>query len=321
MYIRWKDLLLVAVLAFVLPSLIFAFAPKGRSAAVMPTTSYVDNKPNSDELENRTLIAVCIDEKVISMPLEEYIVGVVYAEMPASFEEDALKAQAVAARTYALRRKETKIKHSGYDVCVDPSCCQAYRMPDDSSEEVASIAKIRRAVTDTNGEVLLYGGNLIEATYFSCSGGLTEDAVAVWGEEIPYLQSVNSPGEEGSKHYVESVSFTLKEFEERTGVSFTGPSNGWFTDMTRTNGGGVDKVTICGKVFEGKELRNMLALKSTAFSISAIGDSVVISTKGFGHRVGLSQYGADAMAVAGSDYKDILSHYYKNTVLAQYREK
>ena len=296
MYIRWKNFVLAVALAFVLPSLIFAFAPERRSTGTkLAMSNGAETKPNSDELELKEEITVFVDGKVVSMWLEEYVVGVVYAEMPASFEMEALKAQAVAARTYTLRRKGTKTKHSDFDVCADPSCCQAFRIPDDSAGEIASVN-------------------------FSCSGGLTEEAVAVWGEDIPYLQSVKSPGEEGSKHYVETVYFTINEFEEKTGVSLTGAPNSWFTNITRTNGGGVDTVTICGKVFAGKELRNLLALKSTAFSISAIGDSVVISTKGFGHRVGMSQYGADAMAVSGSNYKNILSHYYKGTVLTQYNE-
>lgn len=321
MYIRWKNFVLAVALAFVLPSLIFAFAPERRSTGTkLAMSNGAETKPNSDELELKEEITVFVDGKVVSMWLEEYVVGVVYAEMPASFEMEALKAQAVAARTYTLRRKGTKTKHSDFDVCADSSCCQAFRIPDDSAGEIASVNKIRQAVADTEGEVLLYCGELIEATYFSCSGGLTEEAVAVWGEDIPYLQSVKSPGEEGSKHYVETVYFTINEFEEKTGVSLTEAPNSWFTNITRTNGGGVDTVTICGKVFAGKELRNLLALKSTAFSIAAIGDSVVISTKGFGHRVGMSQYGADAMAVSGSNYKDILSHYYKGTVLTQYNE-
>ena len=321
MYIRWKDLCLAIGLVFVLPSLILAFLSRGKSANVSLPTSNVIDKLDSQKTEDKTMITVLIDKTVTSLELEEYVVGVVCEEMPASFEEEALKAQAVSARTYALRRKETKSKHSGFDVCSDPSCCQAFRLPDDSLDKIASIDKIRRAVEATEGEVLLYNGDLIEATYFSCSGGLTEDAVAVWGEDIPYLQSVKSPGEEASKHYVETVSFSVNEFERMLGISLIGTPNGWFTDLTRTNGGGVDKVTICGEVFSGKELRNLLGLKSTAFSISTIGESVIVSTKGFGHRVGMSQYGADAMAISGSDYEDILIHYYSGAVLAQYNER
>ena len=258
------------------------------------------------------------DGKVTELELETYITGVVLAEMPPSFESEALKAQSVVARTYTLRARNGKSKHEGASVCTESSCCQAYRSPEDylrsgGSEE--NVAKVHRAVTDTAGQVLTYKGELIEATYFSCSGGSTEDAVAVWGAEIPYLQAVSSPNEEKATYFTDSVSFTLDELCKRLELSKPESSSDWFTDVTYTAGGGVDTILIGGKQFAGTEVRKLLGLRSTAFTITTEGDSVTFHTRGFGHRVGMSQYGADAMAAAGSDYSEILDHYYQGTTL------
>ena len=135
--------------------------------------------------------------------LEHYLVGVVLAEMPALFEEEALKAQAVVARTYARKVWQTGGKHKDGSVCVDPSCCQGWRSPEGYLAEGGTeddLEKVRRAVNTTSGQVLTYGDELIEATYFSCSGGRTEDAAAVWGQSFPYLKAVDSPGEEHAAH-------------------------------------------------------------------------------------------------------------------------
>ena len=258
------------------------------------------------------------DGQVMELELETYITGVVLAEMPASFEPEALKAQSVVVRTYTLRARDGKSKHDSAAVCTESSCCQAYRSPEDyvrsgGSEE--NVVKVRHAVTNTAGQVLTYKGELIEATYFSCSGGSTEDAVAVWGAEIPYLQAVSSPNEEKATYFTDSVSFTLEELTKRLEIEMTESLSDWFTDVTYTAGGGVDTIRIGGRKFAGTELRKLLNLRSTAFTITTEGDSVTFHTRGFGHRVGMSQYGADAMAAAGSDYREILDHYYQGTVL------
>ena len=249
--------------------------------------------------------------------LESYLVGVVLAEMPASFELDALKAQAVVARTYTLRGNTTGGKHGDGSVCTDYACCQAYLDPQEylnlgGTED--NLNKIQSAVWETQGQILTYEGALIEATYFSCSGGTTEDAVAVWGTEYPYLQSVESPGEEHAAHYSDTVSYTPDQFQSALGVSLSGDPGTWFGEITFTDGGGVDTMVIGGKAYRGTELRQKLGLRSTAFSVS-VGEHITITTRGFGHRVGMSQYGADAMAMAGKDYNQILAHYYQGTVL------
>lgn len=250
--------------------------------------------------------------------LESYLVGVVLAEMPASFELDALKAQAVVARTYTLRANQSGGKHGDGSVCTDYACCQAHLDPQEylnlgGTED--NLNKIQSAVWDTRGEILTYEGALIEATYFSCSGGSTEDAVAVWGTDYPYLQSVESPGEEHAAHYTDTVSYTPDQFQSALGVNLSGNPGTWFGDVTFTEGDGVDTMVIGGKAYRGTELRKKLGLRSTAFSV-AVGEHISITTRGFGHRVGMSQYGADAMAMAGKDYAQILAHYYQGTVLS-----
>ena len=154
-------------------------------------------------------------------------------------------------------------------------------------------------------------GNLIDATYFSCSGGRTEDAVAVWGTDIPYLQTVESPGEEEAAVYTDLVEFTPEEFMARLGVSLPGVPSSWFGSVQYTQGGGVKTILICGQEYEGTDLRMQLGLRSTAFTIEVRDSRIYISTRGFGHRVGMSQYGADAMGRAGAHYQEIIAHYYQ----------
>ena len=258
------------------------------------------------------------DGSVMQRDMDTYLVGVVLAEMPASFGPEALKAQAVVARTYARKAWITGGKHGDGSVCTNPGCCQAYRAEESWLTEGGKpedLQKVRRAVRDTSGYVLTYEGELIEATYFSCSGGSTEEAQAVWGTDFPYLRAVSSPGEEDALYYSDTVVFTPEEFARRLQVSLTGEPSGWISGISYTPGGGVEAMTICGHSFSGTELRALLGLRSTAISITASAGEVSITTRGFGHRVGMSQYGADAMAASGSSWQEILAHYYRGTEL------
>ena len=260
--------------------------------------------------EQRSLQVLMSDGTVYRMGLEDYVLGVVLGEMPASFEEEALKAQAVVARTYALREK----RHQNADICTDHTCCQSYCDPKAYTGGEKALAKVRAAVYDTAGQVVTYEGELIEATYFSCSGGKTEDAVAVWGQSVPYLQAVDSPGEEKSANYLKTVSMSASQFSAAFGGLSGSPST-WIGDITYTKGGGVATIVIGGSVYKGTQVRQKLGLRSTAFVITVVGSSVTITTKGSGHRVGMSQYGADAMALGGSSCEEILMHYYPGTCL------
>ena len=267
------------------------------------------------------------DGTVMQLPMDEYLGGVLLAEMPAAFPLEAQKAQAVVARTYALRQRVLGGKHENADLCTDPSCCQAWiRYEDYAEKEGADTAQTAagqaaRAVRETDGQALFYEGALIDATYFSSSGGRTEAAVEVWGSDVPYLQSVDSPGEEDALHNGESRSFSAAELRDllqtlRPEAVLSGPVQDWFGDVTETEGGGVDEMEIGGAAFSGLELRSLLGLRSTVFSVSVEGDTVSFTTQGNGHRVGMSQYGAKAMAENGSGYQEILAHYYPGTELA-----
>ncbi len=310
------------ILGIVFPSLLIAFLKTDNQQNNVPATTL---ETSQETFESRKhMVSVLLDNGVVEdMELEDYVLGVVLREMPAEFEAEALKAQAVVARTYTLRRIAQGKKHEQADICTSPACCQGFYEIDqflDAGEDEQMLLKVSNAVLGTAGQVLLYENELIEATYFSCSGGVTEDAIAVWGTDIPYLKSVNSPGEEGATHYTDKVTFTTKEFNDKLGGGFSGFPELWIESISYTQGAGVDQIQICGQTYTGVQLRNLLSLRSTAFSIHIVADTVTITTKGFGHRVGMSQYGAEAMAVQGACYEDILAHYYQGTVLTTFDE-
>ena len=261
-------------------------------------------------------LAVLHEGQVLQMDLEAYVTGVVLAEMPGSFHPEALKAQAVVARTYGVKRSTGGGKHENAAVCTQSSCCQGYRPAEvylDEGGQQETVEKVEQAVRETAGQVLRYEGTLIDATYFSCSGGSTEAAVEVWGADVPYLQAVDSPGEEDAVHYTDQVVFSTAEFSALTGCE--GAPDRWLGQVHYTQGGGVDTIELGGRIFTGRQLRELLGLKSTDFSLEITGETVTITTHGFGHRVGMSQYGAQAMAQQGSSYQDILRHYYQGTEL------
>ena len=284
-----------------------------------PLTTELPDPPMIPE-EVNVEIAVILGEDIVFMNLEEYVLCVVLGEVPATFDMEALKAQAVVARTYTLKAVLENTRHNGA-VCTKSGCCQAYQSPDaylnrGGTEE--GLSRVKQAVVDTEGEVLHYNGELITATYFSCSGGYTEDAVAVWGYDVPYLQAVESPGEEGTAAYEKQVIYSLDEFEKLLAVRLMGSPKDWFGAVKYTDGGGVATMQIGGVTYRGTTLRKLLNLRSTNFTIHVREDLIIISTKGYGHRVGMSQYGAEAMAMNGATYKDILTHYYTGAKLAQF---
>ena len=291
-------------------------------------TQPAETAPLSAQTDGAILLDILkADGSLMQLPLDEYLGGVLLAEMPAFFPLEAQKAQAVVARTYALRQRVLGGKHENADLCTDPSCCQAWiRYEDYAEKEGADIARTAadqaaQAVHGTDGLALYYEGALIDATYFSSSGGQTEAAVEVWGSDVPYLQSVDSPGEEGALHDGEIKTFSVQELRDllqgiRPEAELSSPPEDWFGAVTETEGGGVDEMDIGGAAFSGLELRSLLGLRSTVFTASVEGDTVFFTTHGCGHRVGMSQYGAMAMADSGSDYREILAHYYPGTELA-----
>ena len=309
-----KDVLVSLFMGLVIPGLVLNGAWKVWNAALQTIPE------ERTGIQQTVLLPVKIqnrDGTVAEGDMDSYLVGVVLGEMPAYFEPEALKAQAVVARTYAHKAYTTGGKHGNSSVCREPACCQAWISEEDYLQQGGTpedVEKIRLAVQSTSGQVLTYQGELIEATYFSCSGGRTEDAAAVWGTDFPYLQAVDSPGEENAAHYRDTVTFSAKEVADQLDLTESPLRIG---DIVYTEGGGIDTIEIANQTFTGTELRQKLGLYSAAFSINISEDLVTIDTKGYGHRVGMSQYGADAMAVAGSTYEEILEHYYQGTELTR----
>lgn len=319
----WKDVLTALFMGMVLPGLVLqiASAYQNRELPILEETTPETGIPET--LPPTVFLTAKVRWKngeVEKVNMDDYLLGVVLAEMPADFEMEALKAQAVVARTYTRKAYLTDGKHGDGSVCTDPGCCQAYISEEEYRNQGGTqegVDKVRFAVAATTGYVLTYGEELIEATYFSCSGGSTEDAAAVWGTDYPYLQAVDSPGEENAPHDTDTVTFTPEEFQLALGAALSGSPRSWIGTTTYTEGGGVNTMTIGGETYTGTQLRTLLGLRSTAFTVLTEEDEITITTRGFGHRVGMSQYGADAMAVTGSDFREILEHYYPGTTLTK----
>lgn len=316
-----KELVKAAIIGFGIPALLLALAVM----LLIPNEESDDEKEQIFQTQPSEItqslpamnITVLIDGRAVQMDLEVYVARVVLAEMPASFELEALKAQAVASRTFALRTCEDRQKHNGA-VCDSYRCCQAYMTEAAYLErgwDPNNVTRVQEAVRATAGQVLTYEGEWIRATYFACSGGCTEAAVDVWGKDYPYLQSVKSPGEEETVYYTDTVVFTPDSFQEALGMSLPGPPEIWFGTITYTGSGGVETMEIGGIIYRGTTLRSLLNLRSTIFEVIVSESKIVFLTHGYGHRVGMSQYGAEAMALDGHDYKSILAYYYLDTIL------
>lgn len=313
----WKDAAIAVFVGLVLPGAVLNYAAlvlaDGQQQQTDQGISAVQTIPSEE-----TVTLITQEEGTRELSMDEYLVGVLLAEMPASFHMEALKAQSVVARTYARKIGDAGTKHGTDTLCADPACCQGYQAPEvylarGGTQE--HVDKMYQAVFATSDQALYYEGGLIEATYFSCSGGETEAAVAVWGTDFPYLQSVSSPGEEEAAYYRDSVDFMPSEFAQKLGITPSGRAASWLGTVTYTEGGGVATMEIGGKEFSGTEIRSRLGLRSTAMTISASDTRITVTTRGYGHRVGMSQYGADAMARTGSDYVDILAWYYPGTAI------
>lgn len=268
--------------------------------------------------------------KVERLDFEDYVKGVVSGEMPSDFHMEALKAQAVAARTYSLSRvlkaqKNSNPKaHPTAPLC-DSTHCQVYRSPAQLKKLKGEKwmnngwKKVSKAVDSTESELLYYKGNLVEqALFHSSSGGKTENSQDVFASAVPYLVSVESPYEDNATHFNEKNSFSISKFSSKIKAAFPSITFGSITKsnieiISRSNGGRVEKVRIGKGIIEGRNVREALGLPSANFDIKISGSTITFTSKGFGHGVGMSQYGAYGMAEKGYDYKKILSHYYSGT--------
>ena len=251
---------------------------------------------------------------VINLNMTDYLIGVVSSEMPASFNLEALKAQSVLARTYALKAKQTGKK------LTDTVSTQSYIDIDQMKNKWGNsfntyYNKIKNAVENTNGEYLSYNGNYIEALYHSTNNGKTESSLDVFGNYYPYLISVSSEYDKNASSYLRTINMPLDTISNKLGLSLNNDSV--ISILSYTDGGNIKEININGNNFSGKKVRELLNLRSADFDISISDNNANITTRGYGHGVGMSQYGANGMANAGYSYKNILSHYYPGTTLTK----
>jgi stage II sporulation protein D len=275
-----------------------------------------DINPDTD-----LIIDVYMDDidKVVTMNFEDYILGVVAGEMPASFHVEALKAQALAARTYTMLRMRQFggsgcSKHPEAEICTDSTHCQAYKNPAAVKKDMD---KLKEAVYGTAGEVIVYDNRLIDAVFHSTSGGKTENSEEIWSNKVPYLRSVISQYEEHSPKYVtqQEVSIdnfikSIKELDSGVNINKKNIKNE-IKILERSEGGRITRLRIGDKNFDGMDVRNVLGLNSSNFNYTVGLGKIVFTVIGYGHGIGLSQYGADGMAKNGAGYRDIVMHYYQ----------
>ena len=296
----------------------------GREAE--PIAFFSARKAAPDRPEEQRMISVLHEGAVLEMGLEDYLLGVTAAEMPVRYDIEALKAQAVAARTYTLR----KLQHSGCsrnadaDICTDSGHCQAY-----ASEEVLkerweedyeqNRAKIKKAVYGTAGEIVTYRGDAIDALYHASAGGATENSEDVYKNEIAYLRGVESPDTDG---YERTIKYSCEEFAERIKNKLNVPIGAQdlaeeMELLSRLESGRVEKIRIGESTFSGGKFRGAAGLPSAMFTYEIADGSIIFSVKGYGHGVGMSQSGANHYAQQGLDYREILHHYYTDVEIGQ----
>lgn len=279
---------------------------------------------NGNFNKDKVIRVLTEDGKILRLPLEEYLIGVVAAEMPAEFGEEALKAQAVAARTYAVKRLSKRpIKDEGYDVDTTVKT-QAWLSDKQLREKwgllsyLSMLGKVKKSVESTKGNVLVYDGEYINAFYHSSSGRKpTEQPEEVWGgSEQGYFENVVS-GEENPLRFKKQVSFSINELAEKLGQAELkkGLKPGDIKLLSRTKAGRIASISIFGKTYPGTQIRTLLGLASTDFEWLVKSDQLVFTTYGYGHAVGMSQYGANDLAKQKYTYDKILEHYYPGTKL------
>ncbi|MBQ6494392.1 MAG: stage II sporulation protein D [Bacilli bacterium] len=285
---------------------------------------YDDNNVYKEELINLKYVSSIIvrvkrvnKDRIDNVMLEDYVVGAVAGEMPVSFEIEALKAQAVVSRSYVLRKINDN-KDGSYDV-VDTTSNQVYLDLDDLKDSwgnnfVNYLNKIRDAVNSTSMEYLEYNGDIANTMFFSTSNGYTEDCSVFFSSDVPYLRSVPSSWDSSvNSNFNYSKKISLRDFYNNLGLDYNSKLN--IEILERSSSKRITNIKINGVKFSGKDIYNKLGIRSTDFSIIQDGDDVIINTKGYGHGVGMSQYGAYGMAKDGYNYKEILNHYYKGTNL------
>lgn len=324
-------ILLVVVVTFLIP---IAFTKKFDSELVSKNVIDSGEKEIKEEIDKnykykddkfkKIKVLHTKENKIEELDLEEYLLGVVSAEMPANFEMEALKAQAVVARTYTINKIEnSKGKHENADICDDYNCCQAWtskenrlaRWNEDKREE--NWKKIEEAVYSTAGKIATYNGKAINAFFHSNSGGKTEEVSNVWGgENLPYLQSVETSGEDAYSQYESEVNLTKEEFENKIKEKHSEfvidyNDKECIKVIEYTNGNRIKTIKIGNLELSGVEVRNLIGLRSANFKTEISENNIKFSVKGYGHGVGMSQTGADSLAKQGKNHEEIIKHFYK----------
>ena len=261
--------------------------------------------------------------EIEELPLDTYLLGVVSAEMPANFEQEALNAQALVARTYTIYSiTHNQGKHGDADICDDSNCCQAWISKEDrmarwdETEKESNWRKIEKAVNTTAGKIITYEGAVIDAFFHSNSGGATEAPVNVWGgTNYPYLQSVETAGEDAYSQYSSEATFTKEEFNNKILAKHSDFTIDYSKEdaikiLEYTESGRIKTIKIGNLNLSGVEVRTLLGLKSANFTVTIDGDNIKFGVTGYGHGVGMSQTGADSMAKSGSNYEEIVKHFY-----------
>ncbi|WP_163580487.1 stage II sporulation protein D [Gracilibacillus saliphilus] len=306
---------------FIIPTLIvIPFTGDDSTQASVETETASNSAEEKDiSLESPFDVHVLRTEsnEVEQVPLEEYVTHVVASEMPADFEIEALKAQALAARTFIVRflMQQNREELAGGADVKDTVEHQVYKNTDELRQVWGSdyhwkIDKITEAVAATQGQIITYSNEPITASFFSTSNGYTENSEDYWTNQLPYLRSVESPwDEEISPKFIDQKIFTVAELEDKLNINLSNSVEDF--QLTRTESKRVDTATIGGETFSGRDIRDYLQLPSSDFTITRKDDHYVFTTKGNGHGVGMSQYGANGMAQEGKNYEEIIEHYYQ----------
>ena len=326
------------ILFFILP-IIFTITPKAETEEVVSNIENVTQEQPEQEVE--TTIYDYQKYKTIKLfhsgsgqieelPIDEYLYGVVSSEMPANFEIEALKAQSIVARTYTIYQiMNNSGKHPGADICDNSSCCQAWISKDERlskwtpEEAESNWNKIVDAVNSTSGKIITYQNKPINAFFHSNSGGKTESSLNIWGGiDYPYLKSVETAGEEGYTQYSSEAKFTkeellnkLKEKYEDCEIDYS--QENCIQILEYTTSGIVKTIKFGNKEIAGTEARTILGLRSTNFTFTISGDEIIFSVIGYGHGVGMSQTGADALAKSGSNCEEIIKHFYTDVEIVE----
>ena len=316
----------VAIIMLLAPLASISFE-KEPTENVTESSSQAEKTEKTDNPSEDTIsVFMTADNETEVMDMRDYIIGAVSAEVPASYHKEAIKAQALAAVTFAEYRKKNGSNENinGADISDDSSVHQGYMTKAQMQEKWGDAfdtyyQKIADAVDEVIDKIIIYDGEPIMAAYHAISSGKTESAENVWGEDVAYLQTVDSRWDKDSSRYSSEVSYTASELRELlsdiSGADFSGDESDWIKIKSTSDAGTVLEAEVCGVKMTGMEMRKLLTLRSPVFETEYTDGEFVFTVSGYGHGVGMSQNGADSMAQEGYTYDEIIAHYYPGTVI------